>query len=278
MSYTGFTAGEDSDTGRQRRERHQVDDWYANWFGLDYIRLYPHRDTAEAKRQVDFLLQAISGLRPGTRVLDLCCGAGRHSRLLAEKGFRVVGVDLSATLLARADEEGRRFHLARSDMRRLPFGQIFDLVTNFFTSFGYFSTDAENRRILEAIGSVLEPGGRFLIDYLNPVQVQATLVPETRTRLPDGSEVLQRRRVDQEHHRVEKDILIREPGGAERTFRESVRLYSREEMAGMIEHSGLGLDTVYGDFTTAAAPFGPGSPRMILVGRKPNEGSGSQSR
>ena len=36
-----------------------VEDWYANWFGLDYIRLYPHRDTAEAKRQVDFLLQAL---------------------------------------------------------------------------------------------------------------------------------------------------------------------------------------------------------------------------
>ena len=39
-----------------------VEDWYANWFGLDYIRLYPHRDTAEAKRQVDFLLQALPGL------------------------------------------------------------------------------------------------------------------------------------------------------------------------------------------------------------------------
>jgi len=144
-----------------------VDDWYANWFGPDYIRLYPHRDTAEAERQVEFLLQVMNDLSPGDRVLDLCCGAGRHTRLLAERGFRVVGVDLSAALLARANEDGRRFHLARGDMRRLPFGPAFGLVTNFFTSFGYFSTDTENQRILEAIGSVLEPGGRFLIDYLN---------------------------------------------------------------------------------------------------------------
>lgn len=254
-----------------------MDNWYANWFGLDYIRLYPHRDTAEAERQVSFLLKAMSGLSRGARVLDLCCGAGRHTRLLAERGFRVAGVDLSATLLARANEDGRQYHLARSDMRRLPFGPIFDLVTNFFTSFGYFSTNAENRQILEAIDSVLAPGGRFLIDYLNPDQVQASLVPESRTRLPDGSEVLQRRRVDQKTRRVEKNILIRESGGEKRSFRESVRLYSREEMAGMIKQTGLDLDAVHGDFADGAAPFGPESPRMILIGRKPPNGSRSHS-
>jgi len=181
-----------------------VDDWYANWFGPDYIRLYPHRDTAEAERQVRFLLQAMDGLNQGARVLDLCCGAGRHTRLLNAKGFRVTGVDLSPALLARADEDGRRYHLARCDMRRLPFGPVFGLVTNFFTSFGYFATDQENRQILEAIASVLEPGGRFLIDYLNPDQVRATLVPESRNRHPDGGEVLQRRQVNEETQRTDQ--------------------------------------------------------------------------
>jgi SAM-dependent methyltransferase len=256
----------------------QADDWYARWFGQDYIRLYPHRDTAEAERQVEFLLRTVSGLKPGDWVLDLCCGAGRHSRLLAARGFRVVGVDLSAELLARADESGRTYHLARCDMRRLPFGPVFGLVANFFTSFGYFSTDAENKRILEALGSVLRPGGRFIIDYLNPDQLRASLVPETRTRLPGGSDVLQRRRVDRENRRVEKDILITDPEGRERTFRESVRLYSREEMAGMIEQTGLELDAVHGDFAVGAAPFCSSSPRMILIGRKPAGGSGSRDR
>jgi SAM-dependent methyltransferase len=246
-------------------ENLHVEDWYANWFGLDYIRLYPHRDTAEAKRQVDFLLQALPGLERDTRVLDLCCGAGRHTRLLAGRGFRVVGVDLSAALLAQAAGTGH--HLARCDMRRLPFGPVFGLVTNFFTSFGYFSTDAENRQILEAIASVLTPGGQFLIDYLNPDQVRAGLVPESRTTLPDGSDVRQNRHVDEKTGRVEKDILIRNPGGEERTYRESVRLYTRDEMAGMIAGSGLTLEGVHGDFR-AGAPFGSASPRMILTGRR----------
>lgn len=249
-----------------------MEDWYANWFGLDYIRLYPHRDSAEAERQVDFLLQTLDGLDRDIRVLDLCCGAGRHTRLLAGKGFRVVGVDLSAALLAQAAgtneaASGHGYQLARCDMRRLPFGPVFGLVTNFFTSFGYFSTDGENRLILDAIASVLLPGGRFLVDYLNPDQVRATLVPESRTSLPDGSDVRQRRRVDEETGRVEKDILIRAPGGRERTYRESVRLYTRDEMAGMIAGSGLILDGVHGDFAVGAA-YGPTAPRMILTGRK----------
>lgn len=251
-----------------------MEDWYTNWFGPDYIRLYPHRDTAEAARQIDFLLRVVPGLGQGTRVLDLCCGAGRHSRLLEQKGFRVVGVDLSATLLARANQADRRYALARCDMRSLPFGPVFGLVTNFFTSFGYFPSDAENRRILEAIFSVLEPGGRYLIDYLNPDQVRAALVPETRTELPDGSTVLQRRWVDEKTCRVEKDILIKEPGGQERTFRESVRLYSREEMTEMVRAAGLTLEAVYGDAADDAV-HDAAAPRMILIGSRPATENGS---
>jgi SAM-dependent methyltransferase len=251
-----------------------VENWYANWFGPDYIRLYPHRDTAEAARQIDFLLRIMPDLGRQSMVLDLCCGAGRHTRLLDQQNFRVVGVDLSATLLARADQAGRRYDLARCDMRRLPFGPVFGLVTNFFTSFGYFSSDMENQRILEAISSVLEPGGRYLIDYLNPDQVRATLVPETRTRLPDGSTVEQRRQVDEKTCRVEKDILIKEPDGTERAFRESVRLYSCKDMEKMIQQAGLTLEAVYGDAADDAV-YDAESPRMILIGRKPATEIGS---
>jgi len=244
-----------------------VEDWYAEWFGADYIQLYPHRDEAEAQRQLKFLAAALPDLEPGMRVLDLCCGAGRHTGLLAARGFRAVGIDLSAALLARAAAGEGRLQLVRGDMRRLPFGPVFHLVANFFTSFGYFASDGENRSILTAIASVLRPEGRFLIDYLNPDQVRASLVPESLSRLADGSEVRQRRRVNEKTCRVEKDILITGPGGNQRRFRESVRLYTRGEMAAMIDGSGLCLDAVYGDFIEDEA-FDSASPRMILVGRK----------
>lgn len=244
-----------------------MDEWYASWFGADYVSLYPHRNAAEAERQVRFLLDRIDGLEPGAPVLDLCCGAGRHTRLLAGSGFRAVGIDLSAALLARANESGRDYQLVRADMRRLPFGPVFGLVANFFTSFGYFATDDENAGILRAVASVLRPGGRFLVDYLNPDRVQSTLVPLSLDRLPDGREVEQRRSIDEETRRVEKDILIRNAHGRECRYRESVRLYSLEEMSGMIGAAGLVLDSVHGDFAAGAA-YGPQAPRMVLIGSR----------
>jgi len=245
-----------------------MDDWYADWFGTDYIKLYPHRDAAEAEYQVDFL-QGLFQAPGDSLVLDLCCGAGRHLAVMAGRGLRVVGVDLSPALLGQARGLGRgSFRLARCDMRQLPFGPVFDLVTNFFTSFGYFPSDEENRRILLAIAAVLRPGGQFLIDYLNPQQVRASLVPESRDTLPDGSRVVQQRRVDDETGRVEKEILITDPDGGRRSFRESVRLYDRDEMAAMIDDAGLALDAVHGDFS-ADAGYGAASPRMVLSGHRP---------
>lgn len=65
------------------------------------ISLYVHRDTAEAVTLVDRLIDRLQSA-PGARVLDLGCGAGRHSRALAARGFDVTRLDLSAQSLARA--------------------------------------------------------------------------------------------------------------------------------------------------------------------------------
>ena len=75
-------------------------EWFEEWFGEEYLRLYPHRDDAEAERAVA-LLAGATGLQPGWRVLDVACGAGRHARAFRAAGARCVGVDLSASPAAR---------------------------------------------------------------------------------------------------------------------------------------------------------------------------------
>src|ERR1041385_3961471 len=96
--------------------------WGTEYFAAQYLLEYeplftPERDRREVARLVDVL-----GLPSGARILDVPCGQGRHAHLLAEAGFLVDGVDLSATLLARARERGTgptlRYH--ERDMRRLP--------------------------------------------------------------------------------------------------------------------------------------------------------------
>lgn len=101
------------------------------------------------------------------RLLDLCCGPGRHTALLAEHGYQVLGLDVNRKAIAQAQQQypGQRFVVA--DMRHLPNpGQTFDAVVNLWHSFGYFD-DQTNEAVLRQVHHVLRPGGRALFDIYN---------------------------------------------------------------------------------------------------------------
>ena len=145
--------------------------WFQTAFQKQYLDLYRYRNQEAAQGEAEFAARAL-GLMPGSRVLDVACGAGRHARVLAGLGHRTVGVDLSRDLLA----EARDVSCVRGDMRRLPFHGSFDAATSFFTSFGYFD-DAGNRATLESIAASIRSGGVFFLDFLNAITVTTRLVP-----------------------------------------------------------------------------------------------------
>ena len=109
--------------------------------------LPPERTAAEVNGVVGQL-----GLAPGARLLDLCCGQGRHAVPLARLGLRVTGLDLSRPLLARAAaaaDGGPPVGLVAADMRRLPFADgSFDAVLNLFNSFGYLEDETQDELVL----------------------------------------------------------------------------------------------------------------------------------
>ena len=96
--------------------------------------------TAEEIDQIVTLL----GLEKGAKILDLCCGIGRHSLELARRGYSIVGVDLTEEYLAKArkqaESEGLNIEFVRNDMRRFCQIESFDAVINMFTAFGYFES------------------------------------------------------------------------------------------------------------------------------------------
>lgn len=228
----------------------RVPKWFETAFGADYPQRYAHRNAEEASQAVTRLIAPLE-IPTGARALDLCCGAGRHSLELAKGGFQVTSYDLSASLLRLAGERLRASALTtsrvRGDMRVLPFADAtFELVVNFFTSFGYFEKDSENLRVLSEVARVLAPGGWFLFDFLNRERVTekfagATEVKEELRDELTGEQSLVIRRLADEGRRVEKEVLRTDIRGTDSRIAESLRLFSPDELRAAIGSVGLNV-------------------------------------
>jgi hypothetical protein len=116
---------------------------------------------------------------------------------------------------------------------------------------------------------VLNPGGRFLIDFLNRDRVLAELTPAetSETTEDDGQRVDVQRWYDAATCRINKRITVSPPGRPARNYLESVRAYSKEEVTIGLSWAGLELTDLYGNFQ--GDPFQSDSERLILLGRKP---------
>ncbi|HHX63365.1 MAG TPA: class I SAM-dependent methyltransferase [Chloroflexi bacterium] len=135
-------------------------DWYRRIWTLDIKEMSWVEETA---KQIDFLIRTMN-LDGSERVLDLACGFGRHSLALAERGFRVVGVDITPAYVQDAAETARRGGLSAeficADIRDIQFEQEFDVVLNLADgAIGYLENDEENLRIFDRISAALRPGG-----------------------------------------------------------------------------------------------------------------------
>ncbi len=243
-----------------------TDAWYERSFREDYLLVYQHRDEQSADQEIANLLNHLP-IKPSGRVLDLCCGSGRHSRAFARRGYDVVGVDLSPVLLALAEEQNTFSNLTfyQYDMREIPFDNEFDVVVNLFTSFGYFSTDEENSQVIRNMAKALKQKGEVLIDYLNPAYVEANLVPLSEREM-DGLFIREKRWIEDGY--VKKQISVSDAeAGEPRHYLEQVRLYQQEDMIQMLTDAGFGQLQVYGDYTFQ--PYkGKESPRMIFFAVK----------
>jgi len=257
-------------SARKPRKKSVRSPWYVNAFCIDYIERYKHRSDDAASAEVKFILSALK-LPAGARVLDLCCGNGRHSRAFQKAGLAESGLDLSADLLCAARKKAAArgnppLVYIQADMRRIPISaSSMDAVLNLFTSFGYFSSERDNARVLEEVSRVLKPGATFVMDYLNLKPTLNGLVAESEKCI-GTLRLREQRRYDSRSKRIIKRVeALNVKGGP--IIRESVRAYSPAELKAMFKRASLNVSALYGDLN--GSPFDAAkSPRCVLVAKK----------
>lgn len=241
-------------------------EWFSTWFDSHYYHiLYKNRDDSEAGL---FLTSLLDYLNPPKNafMLDLACGSGRHANFLAKQGYNVVGVDLSENSIIEASKNklpNSRFFTM--DMREKIDFINFNYVFNLFSSFGYFETDEENYKVIEAVKHCLKKDGVYVIDFLNSRRVADNLV-KSECKTVDG--------IDFNIERTIRDnyvikIISFEDKNENFRFIEQVRLYDYNEFNVFFKDAGFEIIDVFGNYQLEEFDK-KNSDRLILVAKSTN--------
>jgi SAM-dependent methyltransferase len=243
--------------------------WFEEVFDEDYLRTLPFMRADQTLREVEFISNALTAA-PGSEILDVGCGYGRHAIELVQRGFNVTGLDLSLPLLIRAADEAQRRALSvnfvHADMREMAFEKQFDGAYSMLTSFGYFDEET-NLRVAERIGRALKPGKRFLLDIVNRDYVVADL-PVRVWWEGTGCVVLEE--VDFNFHtsRINTHRSIVFEDGRQLEQELSVRAYSLHEIGRLLRQAGFRVIDVSGGLATRGDFFGSASRNLLIVAEK----------
>jgi 2-polyprenyl-3-methyl-5-hydroxy-6-metoxy-1,4-benzoquinol methylase len=238
--------------------------WYVNWFDSPYYHtLYKNRDEKEAQVFIDNLISHLQ-IPKGSILIDIACGKGRHATYFNQKGMNVKGVDLSTNSIAFAKkDENSTLQFAVHDMREIYQENSFDVVTNLFTSFGYFEKDEDEQKAITAMANNLKSEGILIIDFMNVKKVIANLVLNEQ-KVIDKITFNIKRKVDSGH--IIKDIEIID-SLKKRKFQEKVKAITLSDFSEFISGAGLKIIDIFGNYKLEDFNANS-SDRLILICKK----------
>lgn len=158
-------------------------------YAAAYDLMYQDKNYSGECDAIERLLGEL-GETDGKRVLDLGCGTGGHSLELSTRGYEVVGLDQSTSMLdiasAKAKEQGTNVHFIAGDLRSFELDGTFDVILCMFAVLNYQVEDDDVLAALQNARRHLAPGGLLIGDiWYGPAVI--TLRPQTRfSSISDG--------------------------------------------------------------------------------------------
>lgn len=215
--------------------------------GINIDSPVAHRNAAD---EVDFIL-GILNLPGDARILDAPCGTGRHAKLFAKKNYKVTGLDINETCLRLAHENcrGLGVDLYTADMADLSkYRAQYDLTVNLFSSFGYFSSDAENEASLAELVATVRSSGFFVLNLIDKDWLTSVFRPvDWSTK--GNKFVMEARKFDAQTSYNEAMVVIMDDatGKAIRNYHR-MRIYDSGEIVALLKRVGIDDIIIYGDF------------------------------
>jgi D-alanine-D-alanine ligase len=229
-------------------ERHLPGDWWRTLFNSVYLKTDGDvvENNANTVREVDLLVR-VTGIEPNDRILDMCCGQGRHCLELARRGYRnVTGVDRSRYLIRLARRRAMQQHLKVSfhegDARKFRLKESdYHCVVMFGNSFGYFEREEDDLAVLRSVIRTLGPGGGvFALDIASGDWMRKNFVPRSWEWIDQSHFVCRERSLSADQRRlISREVVVHAERGviADQFYAE--RLYQRESIVELLEQTGF---------------------------------------
>ncbi|MFQ5923041.1 MAG: class I SAM-dependent methyltransferase [Anaerolineales bacterium] len=229
--------------------------------------LFNQQRQSSAEVEVEQVVSLLE-IRKNDRILDLCCGIGRHSLELARQGLDIVGVDRTTSFIEKAKQKAEKDNLEAEfvigDMREYRQPNSFNIVLNLFGSFGYFEDPDDDRQVVKNMYSSLYPGGKFLVETMGK-EIMAKGFQEREWSEEGDTLVLAERKPQQNWGRIQtRWIVIKGNQRVEHTV--SVRLYSAVELSSLLADCGFNHVQVYGDLE--GLDYDQEAKRLVVIGTK----------
>lgn len=238
-------------------EEHVRPDWWSRIFNYLYLKTDGDvvDDLSITASEITQFLDVLK-LSPEDKILDLCCGQGRHSLELARRNFKnIEGLDRSHYLIqkakARAKKEDMNIKFREGDARKIPSPpDTFDVVTILGNSFGYFETIQDDLRVLKEVFRVLKPWGKLLIEITDGEYLREHFQNRSWEWIDKKHFVCRERSLSLDKQRlISREIINHVEKGviADQFYAE--RLYSKESLTRLLETAGLSDITFHGQIS-----------------------------